>query len=116
MSGRRRQRVRLRRSSRVFPRVAAARWRGARPRVLPGGAGRWPARGTGSCQLGSSRGAVTPEGLEGGDDPVQAGLDAAQILGEPLLAVGVGLGDETAVGCGLPPVDLQALRGGLEVW
>src|SRR5215475_3427326 len=60
-------------------------------------------------------GAIILEGLEGGDDLVQADLDAAQVLGEPLLAVGVGLGDETAVGRGLPPVDLQELGGGLEV-
>src|SRR6516225_9228204 len=59
--------------------------------------------------------AVVLEGLEGGDDPVQAGLDAAQVLGQALLAVGVGLGDQAAVGGGLPPVDLQEYGRGLEV-
>jgi len=32
-----------------------------------------------------------------------------------LLAVGVGLGDQVAVGGGLPPVNLQELGSGLEV-
>jgi len=59
--------------------------------------------------------AVVLEGFEGGDDPVQAVLDAAQVLGQALLAVGVGLGDQAAVGGGLPPVDLQEHGGGLEV-
>jgi hypothetical protein len=58
---------------------------------------------------------VVLECFEGGDDPFEVGLDAAQILGEPELAVGVGLGDEAAVGRGLPSVDLQELGGGLEV-
>ena len=39
-------------------------------------------------------GAVALERFQGGDDLVQAGLDAAQVLGQALLAVGVGLGDE----------------------
>ena len=60
--------------------------------------------------------AVVFECFEGGDDPVQVGLDAAQVLGKPELAFGVGLGDETAVGRGLPPVDLQEHWRGLEVW
>ena len=60
-------------------------------------------------------GAVTVERFQGGDDLVQAGLDAAQVLGQAPLAVGVGLGDEAAVGGGLPPVDLQEHGGGLEV-
>src|SRR5215472_14747461 len=60
-------------------------------------------------------GAVILDRLEGGDDLVQAVLDAAQVLGQALLAVGVGLGDEAAVGGGLPPVDLQEHGGGLEV-
>src|SRR6516164_6858912 len=60
-------------------------------------------------------GSVVAERFEGGDDPVQAVLDAAQVLGEALLAVGVGLGDEMAVGGGLPPVDLQEHGRGLEV-
>src|SRR6266566_7541145 len=60
-------------------------------------------------------GAVVVERLEGGDDPVQVGLDAAQVAGEALLAVGVGLCDEAAVGVGLPLVDLQEHWRGLEV-
>ena len=60
-------------------------------------------------------GAVALERFQGGDDLVQAGLDAAQVLGQALLAVGVGLGDEAAVGGGLPPVDLQEHGRGLEV-
>jgi hypothetical protein len=36
-------------------------------------------------------GAVTVERFEGGDDLVQVGLDAAQVLGQALLALGVGL-------------------------
>lgn len=59
---------------------------------------------------------VVLECFEAGDDPFEVGLDAAQVLGEPELAVGVGLGDQAAVGWGLPSVDLQELRGGLEVW
>jgi hypothetical protein len=55
------------------------------------------------------------ECFEGGDDPFEVGLDAAQVLGEPELAVVVGLGDQAAVGGGLPPVDLQELGGCLEV-
>src|SRR5215470_4978893 len=49
-------------------------------------------------------GTVLVECFEGGDDLVRAGLDAAQVLGEPELAVGVGLGDEILVGLGLPPL------------
>jgi hypothetical protein len=60
-------------------------------------------------------GTVVLEGFEGGDDPVQIGLDAAQVLGEAELSVALGLFDETAVGRGLPPVDLQELGGCLEV-
>src|SRR5271170_3881590 len=60
-------------------------------------------------------GAVLLECFEGGDDLVQAGLDPAQVLGQALLAVGVGLGDEGAVGGGLAPVDLQEHGRGLEV-
>src|SRR6478736_3849607 len=60
-------------------------------------------------------GSVALERFEGGDDLVQAGLDAAQVLGQALLAVGVGLGDEAAVGGGLPPVDLQEHGRGQEV-
>src|ERR1039457_6998378 len=60
-------------------------------------------------------GTVVLEGFEGGDDLVQVGLDAAQVLGEAELPVALGLFDETAVGRGLPPVDLQELWRGLEV-
>jgi len=60
-------------------------------------------------------GTVVLEGFEGGDDPVQAGLDAAQVPGEAELSLALGLSDEMAVGCGLPPVDLQELGRGLEV-
>src|SRR5215472_9564629 len=60
-------------------------------------------------------GTLLAECREGGDDLVQAGLDAAQALGMTELAVGVGLGDETPVGLGLPPVDLQEHGRGLEV-
>jgi hypothetical protein len=60
-------------------------------------------------------GTVVLEGFEGGDDPVQVGLDAAQVLGEAELSLALGLFDETAVGRGLPPVDLQELGCGLEV-
>src|SRR5215813_10047394 len=60
-------------------------------------------------------GPVVAERFEGGDDRLQAVLNAAQVLGKALLAVGVGLGDEAAVGGGLPPVDLQEHGGGLEV-
>src|SRR6266851_1174300 len=60
-------------------------------------------------------GAVLAECFEGGDDRVQAGLDAAQVLGEPELALGVGLGDEMLVGRRLAPVDLQEHGCGLEV-
>src|SRR5712671_4048387 len=60
-------------------------------------------------------GAVVLEGFKGGDDPFQVGLDAAQVLGKPELPSGVGLGDQAAVGRGLPPVDLQELGRGLEV-
>src|SRR5215472_7126454 len=60
-------------------------------------------------------GTLLAECCEGGDDLVQAGLDAAQALGMTELAVGVGLGDETPVGLGLPPVDLQEHGRGLEV-
>jgi hypothetical protein len=56
------------------------------------------------------------ECFEGGDDLVQAGLDAAQVLGQAQLTLGVGLGDEAAVGGGLPLVDLQEHGRGLEVW
>src|SRR6266568_6924215 len=60
-------------------------------------------------------GTVFAECFQGRDDLAEAGLDAAQVLAEPELALGVGLGDQTAVGCGLPPVDLQELGRGLEV-
>jgi hypothetical protein len=60
-------------------------------------------------------GTVVLEGFEGGDDPVQVGLDAAQVPGEAELSLALGLFDETAVGRGLPPVDLQELGCGLEV-
>ena len=60
-------------------------------------------------------GAVVLECFEGGDDLFQVGLDAAQVLGESELSAGVGLGDQVAVGGGLPPVDLQELGGCLEV-
>src|SRR5215831_17574638 len=60
-------------------------------------------------------GSVVAERFEGGDDRLQAALDAVQVLGEALLAVGVGLGDETPVGGCLPPVDLQEHGRGLEV-
>src|SRR5215472_13941139 len=60
-------------------------------------------------------GTVFAECFQGRDDPVQAGLDAAQVLGEPELAFGVGLSDEMPAGCGLPPVDLQEHGRGLEV-
>src|ERR1700689_4681576 len=60
-------------------------------------------------------GAVILERLEGGDDPVQAGLDAAQVPGKALRALGVGFCDEAAVGRGLPLVDLQEHGRGLEV-
>jgi hypothetical protein len=60
-------------------------------------------------------GTVGLECFEGGDDPFEVGLHAAQVAGEPELAVGVGLGDQPAVGRGLPPVDLQELGRGLEV-
>src|SRR5437667_6046432 len=59
--------------------------------------------------------ALTLERFQGGDDPVQVGLDAAQVLGEAQLAFAVSLGDESAVGGGLPPVDLQEYGRGLEV-
>jgi hypothetical protein len=58
---------------------------------------------------------VVLECFEGGDDLLQVGLDPAQVLGKPGLAVGVGLRDQVAVGRGLPPVDLQELGRGLEV-
>ncbi len=54
-------------------------------------------------------GTAVLECFEGGDDPFEVGLDAAQVLGEAELAVGVGLVDQAAVGGGLPPVDLQEL-------
>ena len=60
-------------------------------------------------------GTVVLEGFEGGDDPVQVGLDAAQVLGKTELSPALGLPDETAVAGGLPPVDLQELGRGLEV-
>src|SRR5215472_13503019 len=60
-------------------------------------------------------GTVLVECFEGGDDRLQAGLDAAQVLGEAELAVGVGLGDETPVGRGLAPVNRQEHGRGLEV-
>src|SRR6266571_4587458 len=60
-------------------------------------------------------GTVFAECFKGRDDPAQACLDAAQVLAEPELALGVGLGDETAVGCGLQPVNLQERGRGLEV-
>src|SRR4051794_7502934 len=60
-------------------------------------------------------GAVVLECFKGGDDPFEVGLDAAQVLAEPELAFGVGLGDEAAVEGRLPPVDLQELGRGLEV-
>src|ERR1700719_1402812 len=39
-------------------------------------------------------GALILERFQGGDDLVQVGLDAAQVLGKALLASAVGLGDE----------------------
>src|SRR5262249_19467594 len=60
-------------------------------------------------------GPVVAERFEGGDDRLQAVLNAAQVLGKALLALGAGLGDETAVGGGLPPVDWQEHGRGLEV-
>jgi hypothetical protein len=60
-------------------------------------------------------GAVILERLEGGDDPVQVGLDAAQVLGKALLALGVGLCDEAVVGHGLPLMDFQEYWRGLEI-
>jgi hypothetical protein len=58
---------------------------------------------------------LTLERFQGWDDPVQVGLDAAQVLGEALLSFAVGLGDERAVRFCLPPVDLQEHGRGLEV-
>jgi len=41
-------------------------------------------------------GALILERFQGGDDPVQVGLDAAQVLGEPELSFVLSLGDEAA--------------------
>src|SRR6516165_6496005 len=60
-------------------------------------------------------GSVLLECFKSGDDAFQVVLDAAQVAGKALLAVGVGLGDERAVGFRLPPVDLQEDGRGLEV-
>src|SRR5271169_4147145 len=66
-----------------------------------------------SCQPGSLP--VVLECFKGGDDLVQVGLDAAQVTGETELSPALGFGDETAVGRGLPPVDLQEFGRGLEI-
>ncbi len=68
--------------------------------------GGWCSSAAAGCRRAT---ALVLECFKSRDDLVQAGLDAAQVLAEPELAVGAGLGDETAVGGGLPPVDLQEL-------
>src|SRR5258708_38748199 len=61
-------------------------------------------------------GVLIVECFEGGDDLVQAGLDAAQVLGMTELAFGVCLGDEALAGRGLPPVELEGHGRGVGVW
>ena len=88
--------------------------------VVRGGEGSFVAPGVG---LDEERGVVSaghrrvcPAGVfKSGDDAFQVVLDTAQVAGKALLAVGVGLGDERAVGFRLPPVDLQEDWCGLEV-
>src|SRR5579875_1093637 len=60
-------------------------------------------------------GTVCLEGFEGGDDGVEAVLDPAQVVGEAEASVGLGLGDQPAIGGCLGAVDGKELRCGLEI-
>src|SRR5947199_5164841 len=55
------------------------------------------------------------DGLQGGDDAVEARLDLAEVGGQAKVAAGVGLGDEDPVGAGLLAVHAEELGRGLEV-
>ena len=77
-------------------------------RLVPLGRGLGEERGVVSS--GHRRVLAGRERFEGGDDAFQVGLDLAQVLGQAGLAVGVGAGDEAAVGRGLAAVDVQEFR------
>jgi hypothetical protein len=55
------------------------------------------------------------ECFEGGNDVLEVGLHMAEVVSEAELAVGVGAGDKPPVDGGLVAVDVEELRGGLEV-
>src|ERR1700674_1149680 len=59
--------------------------------------------------------AVVVEGFEGGDDGVEAVLDAAHVGDQPEAPVGFGAGDQGPVGGRLGSVHGQELGGGLKV-
>src|SRR5450755_142446 len=58
---------------------------------------------------------VGADGFEGGDDLFKVRLHLAEVRGEAGLAVRLGSGYQAQVGGGLTAVDVEELRGGLEV-
>src|SRR5919106_85419 len=81
-------------------------------RVAAGGGRRRLAGGGRCCRLGSRARRAGFEGFEGGDDLIEAVLDASEVGSEAELAVGVGPGDERAVGGGVLAGRVEELRGG----